>query len=72
MMKQYNSFEEIDTRLKILNLNIKIDKESLKLNLKRSKIDLKCLDIFEEFNSILQKKISTWLIRVLIKIFRKD
>lgn len=71
-MKQYNSFEEIDTRLKILNLNIKIDKESLKLNLKRSKIDLKCLDIFEEFNSILQKKISTWLIRVLIKIFRKD
>ena len=72
MMKQYNSFEEIDTRLKILNLKIKIDKESLKLNLKRSKIDLKCLDIFEEFNSILQKKISTWLIRVLIKIFRKD
>ena len=71
-MKQYNSFEEIDTRLKILNLKIKIDKESLKLNLKRSKIDLKCLDIFEEFNSILQKKISTWLIRVLIKIFRKD
>ena len=39
MIKQYNSFEEIDNQLKILKLQREINKESLKLNLKHSKID---------------------------------
>lgn len=72
MIKQYNSFEEIDTRLKILYLKMEIDKESLKLNLKRSKIDLKCFNIIEGFKSIIQKKIGSWLTKRLLKIIHKD
>lgn len=72
MIKQYNSFDEIDTRLKILSLQRKIDKESLKLNLKRSKTDLKCSNIFEGFNGFIQQKIIAWLTKNLLKIFRKD
>ena len=72
MSKQYNSFEEIDTRLKILSLQRKIDEERLKLNLKRSKTDLKCSNIFEGFNSLIQQKIISWLAKNFLKLFRKD
>ncbi|WP_339657031.1 DUF6327 family protein [uncultured Maribacter sp.] len=40
MVKDYSSFEEIDTRLKILELQREIDQESLKLNLQNAKVDL--------------------------------
>jgi hypothetical protein len=69
MMKQYNSFEEIDKRLKILSLQREIDKESLKLNLKHSKIDMVPSRIFEDVNVLLQKKLITWLIKNLRKLF---
>lgn len=72
MIKQYNSFEEIDTHLKILSLQRKIDKESLKFNLERSMTDLKCSNVFGGFNSFMQQKMITWLIKRLVKLFRKD
>jgi hypothetical protein len=40
MVKGYTSFEEIDNRLKILELQRKIDQESLKLNIQNAKVDL--------------------------------
>ncbi len=40
MVKGYSSFEEIDTRLKILELQREIDQESLKLNVQNAKVDL--------------------------------
>ncbi len=40
MAKQYRSFEEIDHRLKILNLQREISRESVKLHLNRVKADL--------------------------------
>jgi hypothetical protein len=40
MTKQYQSFEEIDNRLKILSLQREISQESMKLNLNRAKADL--------------------------------
>lgn len=70
MIKQYNSFEEIDNRLKILNLQRKIDKENLKLNLKSSKIDLSPSVIIDDFNSFIQKKIINWAIKSIQKIFK--
>lgn len=40
MVKIYSSFEEIDTRLKILELQREIDQESLKLNVQNARVDL--------------------------------
>ncbi|WP_339627830.1 DUF6327 family protein [uncultured Maribacter sp.] len=40
MVKGYSSFEEIDTRLKILELQREIDQESLKLNVQNARVDL--------------------------------
>lgn len=40
MTKQYRSFEEIDERLRILDLQRAIDKENLKLNLNSAKVHL--------------------------------
>ena len=40
MVKSYSSFEEIDTRLKILELQREIDQESLKLNVQNARVDL--------------------------------
>jgi hypothetical protein len=71
MMKQYNSFEEIDTRLKILSLQREIDKESLKLNLKSSKRDLVPSMTMANFNSLIQRKLITWTIERLRKLFRQ-
>lgn len=40
MNTKYSSFEEIDTRLKILKLQRSIDQEGLKVNLNSAKINL--------------------------------
>ncbi|WP_430682078.1 DUF6327 family protein [Maribacter aestuarii] len=40
MNTRYNSFEEIDTRLKILKLQREINRESLKINLNQAKINI--------------------------------
>ncbi len=70
MIKKYNSFVEIDNRLKILSLQREIDKERLKLNLKQSKTDLTSFNIVDGFNSYLQIKIMTWVTRKLRKLFK--
>ena len=62
--KTYNSFEEIDNQLKILKLQREINKESLKLNLKHSKIDLTSLNVISSFNSYIQMKMITWKPRI--------
>lgn len=40
MVKGYTSFEEIDKRLKILELQREINQESLKLNVQNARVDL--------------------------------
>tara|TARA_R110000765_G_scaffold272736_1_gene371396 strand:- start:981 stop:1238 length:258 start_codon:yes stop_codon:yes gene_type:complete len=40
MVKGYTSFEEIDKRLKILELQREINQESLKLNIQNARVDL--------------------------------
>lgn len=40
MIKHYESFEDIDNRLKILKLQREIDQENLKLHLQHTKKDL--------------------------------
>jgi len=71
MMKQYNSFEEIDNRLKILSLQREIDKESLKLNLKHSKTGITSFSITNSFNSYIQMKTISWSIKYLRKLFKQ-
>lgn len=71
MIRHYNSFKEIDDRLKILSLQREIDKESLKLNLKRSKTDLTSLNVVSGFNSYIQMKTITWIIKNLRKLFKE-
>ena len=71
MIKQYNSFEEIDNRLKILKLQREINKESLKLNLKHSKIDLTSLNVISSFNSYIQMKMITWITKNLRRYLNK-
>ncbi len=73
MIKKYNSFVEIDKRLRILSLQREIDKERLKFNLKQSKTDLTditSLNIVNSFNSYLQIKIITWATKNLRKFFK--
>jgi len=40
MVKGYTSFEEIDNRLKILELQREINQEVLKLNIQNARVDL--------------------------------
>lgn len=53
----YNSFEDIDNRLKILKLQSEIDKESLKLHLKNAKTSLNPINILQEFRITLLKQV---------------
>lgn len=71
MIKQYNSFKEIDYRLKILSLQREIDKENLKLNLKHSKNDLAFLNATNGFKSYLQVKMITKSIKYLRRLFKQ-
>lgn len=47
MKKEYRSFKEVDTRLKILKLQREIDQESLKLHYYRVKTDLTPLNLIK-------------------------
>lgn len=67
MMKQYSSFSEIDYRLKILSLQREIDKESLKLNLNRLKIDLYPSNFMVGFKDIIQKSLLSLIVTKLLK-----
>lgn len=66
-MKLYNSFSEIDHRLKILSLQREIDKESLKLNLNRFKLDLCPTQLLGGFKGIVQKTLISLIATKLLK-----
>lgn len=66
-MKHYSSFSEIDHRLKILGLQREIDKESLKLNLNRLKIDLYPSNFMVGFKDIIQKSLISLIVTKLLK-----
>jgi hypothetical protein len=72
MNKQYNSFEEIDCHLKILDLKRKINAQSLKLEVKQVKTNLKYSNLLEEFQFLMQQKTSVWLLKSLLKLVRRD
>ena len=67
MMKNYSSFTEIDHRLKILGLQREIDKESLKLNLRRLKIDLYPSQFMVGFKEIIQRSLISLVVTKLLK-----
>lgn len=57
---KYNSFDEIDNELKILSLQKQIYKESIKLNLKKSKISFNANNLKTEFKGLLQEQLLTF------------
>ncbi len=67
MMKHYSSFTEIDHRLKVLSLQRQIDKESLKLNLNRLRIDLYPSNFMVGFKEIIQKSLISLIVTKLLK-----
>ncbi|MCJ7465927.1 MAG: DUF6327 family protein [Maribacter sp.] len=79
MRRQYQSFEEIDERLKLLKLQRQINIESLKLNLNTAKSNLLPANILANLlpanilggaSIFVQKIILTFLIKKLSKIVR--
>ena len=66
---RYNSFEEIDTRLKILKLQREIDRESLKMNLNRAKISIVPRNLVKNISTNFTHS-STWK-NLLIAFFAK-
>ena len=68
---RYNSFDEIDKQLKILNLQRQINKESLKLNLIRSKMSLAPAAIMNEFRVLFQERMLMVIIKKILKNFGK-
>lgn len=68
MAKQYNSFSEIDARLRILKLQREIDTESLKLRLNRTKANLYPTSLLGGTKGILQKILLTFAIKKLSNI----
>lgn len=59
MVKEYKSFKEIETRLKVLKLQREIDKESLKLYFYRAKADLVPRKMLQGLGSTLAQS-GTW------------
>ncbi|PIB27973.1 DUF6327 family protein [Maribacter sp. 4G9] len=51
MKREYSSFEEMDTRLKILKLEREISQESLKIHYYRAKTDLAPLNLIKSLGS---------------------
>jgi hypothetical protein len=72
MTTKYNSFEEIDQRLRILKLQRKIYLENLKLNLNRARTGLSPIQLFNGFRGTLQQRALTFAIHQLSRIFGKS
>jgi len=70
-LNTYNSFDEIDERLKILRLQRKIRKESFKYNLHNAKTNFYPGQLVGGFSRLLQKIVLTFTIKKLSFIFRK-
>lgn len=74
MQNRYNSFSEIDERLKILNLQRQVYKESMKLNLNKAKTDLYPTEILGNVKGMVQKMLLTFMIKKvsdLVRAFRR-
>ena len=69
MIKQYSSFKGIDEQLKILKLKRKIDKESVKLNLNKSIIELYPSNLWGELGGIFLKFIIPYVTEKMLKKF---
>jgi hypothetical protein len=55
-MKEYRSFDEIDRDLKILKLQSEIDKEEIKLNVRRTKEGLNPKYLFKNAAYVVKRK----------------
>ncbi len=69
-LTQFNTFNEIDDRLKILKLQKEIDKEGIKLNWNRTKTSFHPTHIMGNFGGILPKLILSFFAGKLMKKFR--
>lgn len=69
MIKNYNSFKEIDERLKILKLQKEIQIEDLKYNLNSVKTRLSPASFFEDFGVALKQTVMVYVIRLLKHLF---
>ncbi|NNE77516.1 MAG: hypothetical protein HKN31_10645 [Pricia sp.] len=72
MTKRYNSFEEIDARLRILNLQREIDTESLKLHFNQAKTNFYPTRLMGGFSGMVQKALLTFAIKKLSSLFRRS
>ncbi len=70
-MNTYNSFNEIDQRLKILKLQREIYKESIKFNLHNAKTNLYPTRHIGSLAGLLQKIALTLVIKKLSGLFHK-
>ncbi len=71
MTYRYNSFKEIDERLRILALQREISKESLKLNLYSAKREINPSHLIGGWSGSIQKLVLTWALKTMIAKFRK-
>ncbi|MDC6389071.1 DUF6327 family protein [Maribacter sp. PR1] len=69
MKKEYSSFKEVDTRLKILKLQREIDQESLKLHYYHAKTDLAPLNLIKSVGTNIGTN-NTWK-NLLLAYFAK-
>lgn len=70
-MKQYHTFEEIDDRLRILELRRKIHVEELKMKVNRVKTDFYPTQLIGNFKVSIQQMALSYVIQKLSGIFRK-
>ncbi len=71
MTYPYNSFKEIDERLRILALQRAISKESLKLKLYAAKREIYPSHLLGGLGGSLQKLALTWVLKKMVSKFRK-
>ena len=71
MIKQYKSFEEIDTRLKVLKLQREIYVESIKLKLHSAKTHLYPSKLMGGLNGTIKRTVLTFAIHQLSKVFKR-
>ena len=71
MIRQYHSFEEIDTQLKVLKLQREIYVESLKLKLHGAKANLLPSKLLEGLSGTIKRTVLTFAIHQLSKVFKR-
>ena len=69
--RQYNSFEEIDQQLKIYSLKKEINIENIKLSISESKDKLYKSYLINNFNSLIQGLLVSFVAKKIFKYFRK-